>query len=680
MQDGIVGLLWRRKRLLLLSGAACAALGFGVAEVLPQSYLGEGSLIVENKPSVADGMTSPSAISNVLTQVDWLQSKGLIQRVVRDLNLVHATTLEPSSRLPVIAKTLLSELRDQIAHLRQSVDGPRQPQPQSEFDKTVLYVQKHLTASAKEGSSVITVQFLAGSPETAASVANAVMSAYLTSVNEARNAQMAQAEEWISQQIDLRRQDVTAAERKITNYARAHNLAVVEGGSHVTAVQLSADQKQLVAAREDLAKKEAALNTVLRGGIASAAETLGSKTIEGFKDAEAKQMMALSTLATIDPRREAITASLNAMRAKIAAESKLIQESLARDVQVARAKVDALSASISTELTAAQDSTVAGAEMRQLMGDLDAKRQLYVTFFSQAGQARVAAEQTPTAHMLFTALPPERPFRTFGAMSLMAGFFCGVAGASAMVVLRGLFRPRISSTDDIAIGTGLPIFGSLPDIKLKRASVPLVTETFRAMWVSMRPQQKEAATILVTSSQVGEGKTTVAISLARRFADDNFRVLLIDADLRRPGIASAFGVTPIEGVETVVRGMALDQAITTVDGVDCLFAIGRMENPIKTLSSDGFAEIIATAKRSYDFVILDSPPVLHVADPVLLAKLCHHVLFIVQAGRLSADLVKEATRRFAEPDRNKMKMLLTRVRPGLMDSRDYYTGYTLRRS
>ena len=103
--------------------------------------------------------------------------------------------------------------------------------------------------------------------------------------------------------------------------------------------------------------------------------------------------------------------------------------------------------------------------------------------------------------------------------------------------------------------------------------------------------------------------------------------------------------------------------------------MGALRDPIRALSSDRFEQLLTASRRAYDFVILDSPPVLHVADPVLLANLCQHVIFIVEAGRVPGEQVGEATRRFPAEDRSKMVTLLTRVRPSHLDKRDYYSGY-----
>ena len=184
------------------------------------------------------------------------------------------------------------------------------------------------------------------------------------------------------------------------------------------------------------------------------------------------------------------------------------------------------------------------------------------------------------------------------------------------------------------------------------------------MWLAMRSPQNEGKAILVTSSEISEGKTTIATALARRFADDGFHVLLIDADLRRPQLDKTQKLRPKYYLEDLLRGAAtLEEAVVynPEPGFNYLFANGSLDNPVKVLSCDRFKQLLTASRQAYDFVILDSPPVLHVADPVLIASLCQHIVFIVEAGRVPGELVAEATRRFTEEDRVKMFTLLTRV-------------------
>jgi succinoglycan biosynthesis transport protein ExoP len=673
----ILPLLLRRKRTILLSGVAMACLAFGASKMLPLQYTAEANLQIDSKPAGS----SDSSSSPVLTEVDTLQSKGHILRTVNTFNIGDVPDLVPVWRLPpVVSGTLASAWSEVMGLVR-----PSNGSSVSAVDKITTFVQSHLKVAAKEKSYVVSIQSTAGSPAAAATVANAIMDTYLTGVEQAKDARVAEIGAWINQELTARRNDVDVAERNVMHYVQSHYLSTVQG-SMTSAIQLSKDQEQLSMARQELARKEAQLDTVLRGGsIQAADEVLGSRTIQSLKENEAKALSQIGVLSDIDPRRKPLQDYLTATRSKIASETELIRTSLSREVEVARSKVKALETSLKSQSVAAQDSTVAGAGMKQLTNDLEAKRQLYVSFVTEAQRARLQAEQAPTAHALFRALPPERPSHTYGIVSLLLGFVAGTAGSAATLVLRSMTNTKFKTPEEMATATGLPVFGSLPTLKQSRnllgapQELAGMTETFRALWVELRPQTIGTA-LVVTSSDTEEGKTTLAVSLAQRFADDGSRVLLIDADLRRPRLSKTLQPDKGNCLEAVLSGrMPFEHAIIRVKpNLDCLASSGESENPVKLLSSPQFKQLVEMAREQYDFVIMDSPPVLHVADPVMLAEYCQRILFIVQAERIPTELVTEATRRFSEEDRGKIIVLLTRVRPSLLDMRDYYSGYSRR--
>ena len=683
---GIIAILLRRKRLLLISGTTTACLAFAVSRTLPSQYSSEGDLIIENHASASsDATASPSVLTGVLTQVDVLQSKGLIRRALtREPSLAHAAALVPIMHLPAPVTAYLAAFRDNLTILWRSISDPHSDDGDDAMDGIITYIQKHLLVKVKDNSSVISVQFEAGAPDTASVVVNAIMATYLSTVDVARDAQIAKTDQWISQQMAINRQEVKSAEQRVTQFMQGHhNLSEVQG-SLTAAIQLSKDQAQLALAREDLARQQAGLDTVSRGGggsITGAQETLKSKSIQTLKGFEAKVVEQISSLSPSDPRRIQLRDRLSGLRAQINNENGAVANSISRTVRIARARVQALEAAVQKESEIAQDSTVAGSTLRQLTSDLEAKRQLYVAFLTRAGEVRISTVQAPSARILFQGVPSQRPVHSFGMISLLLGFLGGVVGAAGIVMMRSTLSLKINSTDEMAIVTGLPVFGSLPDLKqdiLEPQTESLVTETFRAMWLAMRSSQSEGTAILVTSSESSEGKTTIASALAYRFAADGFRVLLIDADLRRPRLATNLKLRPGGYLESVLSGtVTIDKALVhdTRLGLSCLLANGSLENPIRALSSDHFEQLLTAGRRAYDFVILDSPPVLHVADPVLLAKLCQYVIFTVAAGRVPGEQVGEATRRFPAEDRPKMFALLTRVHPSHLDKRDFYSGY-----
>jgi polysaccharide biosynthesis transport protein len=315
-ETGILLILLRQKRLLLASGIVMACFGFAVSRTLPLSYLSQGNLVVENPPSISQNQTSPTAIDNVSTQVDVLQSKGLIQRVVRDFSLTQVASLEPAARLPAPVTRALASVVEYVRGLKHLLDDSPQ-QSGNGTDATVTYVQKHLGVSAKDNSSVILVSFEAGSPDISAKVVNAVMATYLAAVAATREIEMAKAEQWISQQMVVHRSEVDTAERRITQFVQAHNIPEVQG-SLTAAIQLSKDQEQLILARVDLTRNEASLSTVTHGdAVNGALETLDSKTIQDLKQAEARVIGQIGFMNPLDPRRGSLQSELNSIRARI---------------------------------------------------------------------------------------------------------------------------------------------------------------------------------------------------------------------------------------------------------------------------------------------------------------------------------------------------------------------------
>ena len=690
---GIASLLRRRKSTIILSGVLTACVAFGVARQIPPKYVAEGSLLIERSSS-GEAPSAPGAmLSGVLTQMEVLQAPGLIRQVVNGLDPAVTAELARGTLLP----TAMVELGAHVMTLWRAVAAelggwaaPPSKAGDDTTDRTVRNIQKRLRVQAKDNSSLISVQFEFSQPATAALIVNAVMNAYLANANMTRHAHMTRTSDWVSGQSAAYRADVEGLEKRVAAFLKENSVPEVQG-SYVAAMQLNKTQEQLVAAREDLTRQQAALDTVSRGGghaLAGATETLGSKTIQILKEFDVRLNEQISRLASTDPRRINLEAALKYVQTRTNRETNLVFEAAARDVEIARARVQSLERAAQEEAARSQSTAIAGQTLRQLTAELDAKRQQYAAFLANAEQARLAAVQSSTAHILYGAVPPQQPAMSFGLLSLVFGVIGGVLGSSGLIVLRNSMGLRINSTADLALMTGLPVLGALPEVKGPMTDAgrktnriaPLVRETFRAMCVRMQPQQSDGAVILVTSSEVGEGKTTVATSMALQFGNDGFRVLLIDADVRHPSIASVLNLKPVHGLEAVLDGrVLLENAITvnSTSGVDCLVATGSANASPRMFSSREFKQLLNTARRLYDFVILDSPPVLHVVDPVPMASECRYVLFIVQANRLAPEFVMEATRRFYPEDREKIQGLLTRARPRDQEASDYYSGYSL---
>ena len=687
--------LQRRKGQILLSGLVVSAIALGVSHVIPKQYTANGGMIVENAelnvPELGIGGVAGTADLNdslVLTQLDVLRSRGLIARVVDDLHLANAPGLVPASRLPMPILGVVNILSDYFTAARDYIAPPdltdvnRDDTP---VNRTIAFVQKYLKVTATEHSNVISLQFTAGSPSVASAVVDAVMGTYLSNDIWRRGQETTQVNNWLTEQTALLHKQADDAQRRVEAFVNGNSLPEVQG-SLTAAVQLSKDKDFLATARQDLATKQAILDS-MRGGAGQTQQALDSRAIQIYQE---RASQILQTRRSYTGGVTSDDAALNSTRAAIGAETDKIAIAARHNVEVAQATVKYLETAVKNDEAQAQTASVGSVTLANLKADATAKQAIWVAFGSRVEQTRLAAARLPAARILFPAAPI--PNHSFALLALLLGFLGGMFSAIAYYVLRESLSTKITSTAKMSLMTGLPVFGSLPEVPrsarrdtlLLQAPVKtsaLFDETLRGIWLTLRSNVdtlKGGTSVIVTSSGVGEGKTMVATTLARRIAADGYRVLLIDADLRRPRLGSIFKLRPQHFLETVLNSaVTMNDAIVhdSLFGVDCLLTEGTSKNPMRLLSSDTVKALLAEAKIAYDFIVLDSPPVLQVTDSVILARLCQHILFIVAAGHVSGEIVGKAVNRFGEADRSKIITLLTRVQPGYLDRSDYFGGY-----
>jgi polysaccharide biosynthesis transport protein len=685
-------ILLRRKWLILLSGLLAAILALAATKLIAQSYVSQGALLIDTPRVGASGFGGNDTVvqqtqEGVLrTQQDVIHSRGLVEQVVNRLSLGKADDLVAATSLPGWLSGFLGAISGGIHAVWDAIEGGPPPEDASDASKeaAIQYVLKNLKLDSTEQSSVISLQFTAGSRSRAVSVLNAIMETYISDLGNAKRQQWTDTNRLMTQRAVEMKAEADDAQKKLEGFLRQHGLPEVQG-SLGPALQLTRNQEQLSTARTELARKQAKLDVLTHFGASTLPEVLDSPTIQRYHETESELLGKLALFGPFDPRRGPLNSALISIRSQIGRETDKIASSIKRDVDIASANVKHLDAAVASDTTTSQASSVAAVTMAGLKSDVEARQQMYIAFQkSAADQSLKVMSQTALANILFPAAPA--PARHLGFPALMLGFLAGILLSSAAVVLRYVFNDTIHTSMDLAIATGVPVIASLPEVKGRLGNntvrhVPAFSETLRSLCVSLRPvAREEAELVLITSSDVGEGKTTVAATLAEIYAGDGFRVLLIDADLRRPRISAVFGLRPTQSLESVLDGKAhWTEAVLpcTESGLHCLPASGTSRNPVSAINSPHFATMIAESRKLYDYVILDSPPVLRVADPLLLARYCQHILFVVRAGVAQSELVSQATQRFPIEDRPKVRGLLTRVKRQDLDSGGYYGGYDM---
>jgi uncharacterized protein involved in exopolysaccharide biosynthesis/Mrp family chromosome partitioning ATPase len=699
-------LLWRRRMALVVSAVLLAGLAFAVAASLAPRFTAEGLLLVEvREPLIPELLTSTVANNGATpalqprTEASILRSRSLAEAVVRDLDL----TAQPEFDADAPPVGWADEARRWLAALprRLGIGAAAEDPHGDRVEFAVRQVQRALDVSLDNHNRIIRVAFTARSPEIAAAVANGTMDRYITNEVAAKRDITVQAHRWLTERTVALRDDVEAADRRVQDYREEHALLSVQAGS-LASVQLGSEQGQLSAARQEVARLQSALDTAIRAvearGAAGAAaqEALASPLIQRLRDRETEVGQRLAGLSQrLGARHPDVAAAereLRDVRRQIELETGKLVESLRRDVAIATARADDLAARVAASESVARRAAVAEVTLQQLIHDADAKRQVYHAFLTRVDQTQLASAQFPPARIISRADPPAKKS---GPSKTLAGMFGGVAGlllGAGMIATRHLTRGRVGSAAELMAVTGLPNLGTLPRITgPRRAALPApgdgrgrsgVAETLRTLRISLQTMAGGGSvTALVTSPSRGDGKTMLAASLARVCAADGMRVLLIETDLRRPRLAEALDARPRFSIEALLAGRAAFNDAVHVDdrtGLHCLLAAGDAENPQALLESQRFQGLMIQARRNYQLVVLDSPPVLRVADPVLVSAHSDVVLLVVGWERTLRAEVAEAIARFPEGQRARLATVLNWVRPGRLAPHGYSEGYPRR--
>lgn len=688
-------LLWRRKLPLVLAAVIGAAGAFFISKAMPVVYTSEALVEVQSRPAIgneANAVAPAITPGKVRTEADIISSRALSAEVVHGLGLVDNPALKAEPRPPTWIDRTNLWLRDAKRYIETLAGIVPKEDPVA---KAVKLFQRRLQVSTNEKSNIVTVRFTAGTPMLAADIANDLVKTYMTSQVDANQQVNAQESQWLTQHLQKLQNDVDDAEHKVEAFRAANGLLNIQAGA-LSAIQLSQNEQALAVAEQDLARAQAAYATATQphSGNFSGQEALSSQLIQRLREREAEAAQRYANMKNRFGESSSFLgaprAEMNSLNQQIARESSKIVASLHRDLTVAQDRVASLQRMVDQSSARAQKSVAAAAGLAELKQAADARRHVYTAFLTRMEQTELASAQSPSARLVSAAVPPDK---SDGLPNTIVAPFGAAIGLFVMLTwyfFRFLMVGKVTSGRDLVALTDVELAGSIPALPGRRGmSVPMrildmapngMVETLRALRLTVQSMNPGATCtrVLVSSSEANEGKSTLAASLARLSAADGLRVLLIEADLRRPRLAGMLSAKPPHSLEALLdREVSLTQAlhIDPKSGLHCLLSGGRSANPTMLLQSPAFRSLMLQVRIDYDMVIIDGPPIMRVVDPIVLSAYSDAVLFAVAWERTPRALVAEALRRFPANKRSQIATVLTRVPQTQIEWQGYYGGY-----
>ncbi|HXW54722.1 MAG TPA: polysaccharide biosynthesis tyrosine autokinase [Candidatus Cybelea sp.] len=558
-------------------------------------------------------------------------------------------------------------------------------------DEVLKKFEDRLSVEPVKRSRLIEVTFDSNDPQLAANVVNALTAAYIDDNLQARWDASQKAGDWLSNELDRLKAKLEKSEDELEQYASSNGLLFLETDKgtteNIVVQQLRELQQQLTLAEANRIEKESFYRLVQKGDYSSIPGVFDNKLMqdlsERLAELERERARLIATFTADYPRVKEVQSQIDESEAVLKAGRDQAARRIAEDYQASVDRETMLEAAFRRQQKEANEIAERSVQYNILKREADTNKQLYVSLLEKLKETGVSESLKATnIRVVDPAFPPKKPARPRVILNLSLALLIGLCLGTGAAFLEEHLDNTLKTTEDVERFLQVPALGVVPVIDSQYSNHPQgiygrarhllhdrsgsgsngkgswnriegsgshapLAEAFHGLRTSvlLSRAKRPPASLLVTSAQAGEGKTTVAANLALSLAQLGESVLLIDADLRRPSLHNFFAVESGAGLVDFLTGKLDWRSLlwhAPMPELSVLFCGPVPPNPADLLSSESMPSLIREAAKEYKFVVLDSPPLLNLADSRILATLVDGVILVVGSGTTPRDLAHRA--------------------------------------
>jgi len=541
--------------------------------------------------------------------------------------------------------------------------GADESATQSKIIDTFL---RGLTVVPVRGSRLVDVNYRSPDPQISARVSNALAREYIEQSLEFKFLATKDANDFLTARMAEQRKSLEQSEQALQSYREKTGAVAFEDRQNIVVQRLADLNAAVTRARTERIEKESTYNQIRsiqndKAAIDTYPAILNNSFIQQLKselNQLQRQQGALSEkLGARHPEMMKLQSAIESTESRITAEIGKVVQAVRNDYQASLANERSLQATLDQQRREAQDLNRASIQYGALQRDSDSNKTVFEGLLQRSKETGVSSElKTSNIRVVDAAEVPRRPASPNKLGNTMIGFFGGLLLGVGLAFFFEYFDNRIKLPDEIKTQLGLPYLGMIPAFNVKSTTGPPLlgngmpsefSEAFRGIRTNVLFSSADAGpkSLVITSTSPGEGKTVVSANIAMSLAIAGQRVLLIDADMRRPKAHELFGVKMEPGLSNVMVGnaKASDAVTKTLTPNLWVLAAGKHPpNPAELLGSRRFKEFISSLETHFDWVIIDSPPVMAVTDASVLAHIATGVVFVVGAEMTSKGQAKAA--------------------------------------
>lgn len=725
-------MVWRtvRKRKWLILIVAVIATSVATVEAFRTKSIYQAVASVEvrkDDPMIvktADLLVYANDTDAMNTYKFMLRSGPLLREVAARLRL-HAEPrfLDVTGRKSAIeaVKTLVGKLRGGggSESSRSSADGDRGAKPgavewpsssgdDEQLASLAAVLANNLTIDQLPEARVLTVSYRHTDPHLAAAVANGVAETFIERNFQGKTQKYDKASKWLDRTTRELKAKVEQAEQALADYTREQNFSLsADGKANLATDKFMRLHDQVQRAETERVLKQSLYEEVKAGRIAQLPEAFADlQSIElhrKLRDLKLESAQLDVKYGRLNPRVMEVRQQITALEEQLDLSRGSLEAKVKADYARAVREEEALKAILERSKQEAAKQNQAEIKYSLLKQDVDTAKSLYTEFLQKLSQADVQlAEQQNDLSLAEPAEVPTAPIGPDRLRGIMTAFFLSLAAGIGLAFLLEYLDNTVKTADEVSHCAQLPALGVIPVIgrparKLfptgsNGATTPALAtlenrssaaEAYRVLRTSvlLSAGSKSPRTILVTSGQPGEGKTTTVLNTAISLAQLGSSVLIVDCDLRKPSAHTVFGIEAADGLSTFLsKDIDLDPLIRRlhIPNLSLLPSGPAPVNPAELISSEKMKGMLKALSCRYSHILIDSPPVISVTDPVILSTLVDGVMLVVHGGKSTRHSVRRARHELAAVGAKLFGVVLNNVdfrRDGYSDRYYYYQYY-----
>ncbi|HEV3139255.1 MAG TPA: polysaccharide biosynthesis tyrosine autokinase [Vicinamibacterales bacterium] len=633
------------------------------------------------------------------TQYRIIKGRELTRRVARKLNLAAQPEFNGTERPRTTPFTMLHDAEQRALKLvrpqkEEVVEAPKVDEAPDESGLVSAFIGR-VGVSPITGSKLVEVTFESSNPKFAATAANTLVDEYVESNLEIKQLGTQNMIEWLDKELAKQLQKVQESERAMASYRERQNALSLDDKQNLVGARLNKLNDDSLAAHSRRLQKELLYNQVK--GIQPGQSLESNQTISqnpAVIVAKSKVNELQKALADLSARYLEKHPSVQKARSDLAEGEKQYQFEVQRAAQTieneyrsAVIEEQTIARGLDNAKADAQDLSKKSVDYNMMQRDAQTNRTIYDTLLARQKELTVSSNsRANNVRVIDHAELPNGPMTPTGRRTWLLALAVGFAIAVAVAYGLDYMNDTIKTPEDVTRRLKLPFLGLVPSVRgdkhplLASSRVPHdFGESFRALRTSLVSKYPGTGTkvLLVTSAQPLEGKTTTAANVAMALAYGGSRVLLIDADMRRPGLHRPLRLTNERGLSQVLIGQARvrDVIQRTVDPNLLAITAGKTPpNPSELLSSERMKTLLTNLTHGpFDWIIIDTPPVLAVTDAVILAPWVSGVTFVIGAEMTRRRLAERAVETVMQTRPKYAAVVLNKV--DFARNKYYYSRY-----